>query len=84
MRRWCGSGWTLMLRWRNGTSTTVGFLTRAEIAWSTCIASLGVKESGVRVTGDFAILCQLRDGKPLKGEVYLDQRRALEAAGLRE
>jgi ketosteroid isomerase-like protein len=40
--------------------------------------------SGVRVTRDFATLWQLRNGKLLKGQVYLDQRQALEAAGLRE
>ena len=38
--------------------------------------------SGVPVSGEFAILWQLRDGKLLKGQVYLDQRQALEAAGL--
>jgi ketosteroid isomerase-like protein len=40
--------------------------------------------SGVPVSRDVAALCQLRNGKLLKGEIYLDPRRALEAAGLRE
>src|SRR5215510_15048724 len=38
--------------------------------------------SGVPVSRENAILWQLRDRKLLKGEVYLDQREALEAAGL--
>jgi ketosteroid isomerase-like protein len=40
--------------------------------------------SGVPVSRDVAALWQLRNGKLLKGEIYLDQRQALEAAGLRE
>jgi ketosteroid isomerase-like protein len=40
--------------------------------------------SGVPVTRENAILWQLRNGKLLKGEVYLDQSQALEAAGLSE
>ena len=40
--------------------------------------------SGVRVTRDFAMLSHLRNGRLLIGEVYLDQRQALEAVGLRE
>jgi ketosteroid isomerase-like protein len=40
--------------------------------------------SGVPVSRENAILWQLRNGKLLKGEVYLDQAEALEAAGLRE
>jgi ketosteroid isomerase-like protein len=40
--------------------------------------------SGVPVSRENAILWQLRDGKLLKGEVFLDQREALEAAGLSE
>jgi hypothetical protein len=40
--------------------------------------------SGVSVSEDFAILWQLRDRKLFKGQVYRDQRQALEAAGLRE
>jgi ketosteroid isomerase-like protein len=40
--------------------------------------------SGVPVNRENAILWQLRNGKLLKGEVYLDQRQALEAAGLSE
>jgi ketosteroid isomerase-like protein len=38
--------------------------------------------SGVPVSRENAILWQLRNGKLLKGVVYLDQREALEAAGL--
>jgi ketosteroid isomerase-like protein len=40
--------------------------------------------SGVPVSRENAILWQLRNGKLFKGEVYLDQGQALEAAGLRE
>jgi ketosteroid isomerase-like protein len=40
--------------------------------------------SGVPVSREFAILWRLRDGKLFKGEVYLDQTLALEAAGLSE
>jgi ketosteroid isomerase-like protein len=40
--------------------------------------------SGVPVSRENAILWRLRNGKLLKGEVYLDQTRALEAAGLSE
>ncbi len=40
--------------------------------------------SGVAVSRDVGALWQLRNGKLLKGEVYLDQRDALGAAGLRE
>jgi ketosteroid isomerase-like protein len=40
--------------------------------------------SGVPVSRENAILWQLRNGKLLRGEVYLDQGQALEAAGLRE
>src|SRR5918994_2311789 len=40
--------------------------------------------SGVPVSREVGALWQLRNGKLLKGEVYLDQRQALEAAGLRE
>jgi ketosteroid isomerase-like protein len=40
--------------------------------------------SGVPVSRENAILWQLRNGKLLKGVVYLDQREALEAAGLQE
>jgi ketosteroid isomerase-like protein len=40
--------------------------------------------SGVPVNRENAILWQLRNGKLLKGEVYLDHAQALEAAGLRE
>jgi hypothetical protein len=40
--------------------------------------------SGVPVSRDVGALWQLRNGKLLKGEVYLDQREALEAAGLPE
>jgi ketosteroid isomerase-like protein len=40
--------------------------------------------SGVPVSRENAILWQLRNGKLLKGVVYLDQREALEAAGLSE
>ena len=40
--------------------------------------------SGVPVSRENAILFHLRNGKLLKCEVYLDQRQALEAAGLPE
>jgi ketosteroid isomerase-like protein len=40
--------------------------------------------SGVPVSREFAILWNLRDGKLFKGEVYLDQKLALEVAGLSE
>ena len=40
--------------------------------------------SGVPVSRDLGAFWQLRNGKLLKGEIYLDQRDALEAAGLRE
>jgi ketosteroid isomerase-like protein len=40
--------------------------------------------SGVPVSLDVGALWQLRNGKLLKGEVFLDQREALEAAGVRE
>jgi ketosteroid isomerase-like protein len=40
--------------------------------------------SGVPVSRENAILWQLRNGKLLKGEVFLDQQEALEAAGLSE
>ena len=40
--------------------------------------------SGVPVSRDVGALWQLRNGKLLKGEVFLDQREALEAAGLSE
>jgi ketosteroid isomerase-like protein len=40
--------------------------------------------SGVPVSQDVGALWQLRNGKLLKGEVYLDQREALEAARLSE
>jgi ketosteroid isomerase-like protein len=40
--------------------------------------------SGVPVNRENAILWQLRNGKLLKGEVYLDQGQALEAVGLSE
>ena len=40
--------------------------------------------SGVPVSRDVASLWRLRNGKILKGEVFLDQREALEAAGLSE
>jgi ketosteroid isomerase-like protein len=40
--------------------------------------------SGVPVSRPVAALWHLRDGKLLKGQVYLDQQEALEAAGLRE
>jgi hypothetical protein len=36
------------------------------------------------VSRENAILWHLRNGKLLKGEVYLDQREALQAAGLSE
>jgi ketosteroid isomerase-like protein len=40
--------------------------------------------SGVPVSREVGALWQLRNGKLLKGEVYLDQPEALEAAGLSE
>jgi ketosteroid isomerase-like protein len=40
--------------------------------------------SGVPVSREVGALWQLRNGKLLKGKMYLDQREALEAAGLRE
>jgi ketosteroid isomerase-like protein len=40
--------------------------------------------SGVPVSRENAMIWQLRNGKLVKGQVYLDQREALEAAGLRE
>jgi ketosteroid isomerase-like protein len=40
--------------------------------------------SGVPVSRDVAALWELRNGKLVKGRVYLDQREGLEAAGLRE
>jgi ketosteroid isomerase-like protein len=40
--------------------------------------------SGVPVSREVGALWQLRNGKLVKGEIYLDQRDALEAAGLRE
>jgi ketosteroid isomerase-like protein len=40
--------------------------------------------SGAPVSRDVAALWQLRNGKLFKGEVFLDQREALEAAGLSE
>jgi ketosteroid isomerase-like protein len=40
--------------------------------------------SGVPVSREVGALWQLRNGKLLKGEIYLDQRQALEAAGLQE
>jgi ketosteroid isomerase-like protein len=40
--------------------------------------------SGVPVSREVGALWQLRNGKLLKGEIYLDQRQALEAAGLSE
>jgi ketosteroid isomerase-like protein len=40
--------------------------------------------SGVPVSRENAILWHLRNGKLRKGEVYLDQREALQAAGLSE
>jgi ketosteroid isomerase-like protein len=40
--------------------------------------------SGVPVSQEVGALWQLRNGKLLKGEVFLDQREALEAAGLSE
>jgi ketosteroid isomerase-like protein len=46
---------------------------------------LGVgRGSGVRVQQDIAILWTLRGGRILRGEVFLDQADALDAAGLRE
>jgi hypothetical protein len=36
------------------------------------------------VSRDVAALWQLRNGKLVKGEVFLDQREAFEAAGLGE
>jgi ketosteroid isomerase-like protein len=40
--------------------------------------------SGVPVSREVGALWQLRNGKILKGEIYLDQREALKAAGLPE
>jgi ketosteroid isomerase-like protein len=40
--------------------------------------------SGVPVSRDLGAFWLLRNGKLLKGEIYLDQREALEAAGLSE
>ena len=40
--------------------------------------------SGVPVNRKIAAIYQLRNGRVLKGETYLDQRQALEAVGLRE
>jgi ketosteroid isomerase-like protein len=40
--------------------------------------------SGVPVSREVGALWQLRNGKILKGEIYLDRQEALEAAGLRE
>jgi ketosteroid isomerase-like protein len=40
--------------------------------------------SGVPVARQNAILWQLRDGRLFRGRAYLDQREALEAAGLSE
>jgi ketosteroid isomerase-like protein len=40
--------------------------------------------SGVPVSREVGAIWQLRNGKLQKGEVFLDQRQALEAAGLRE
>jgi ketosteroid isomerase-like protein len=40
--------------------------------------------SGVPVSRDVAALSHLRAGKIVKGRIYLDQRQALEAAGLSE
>jgi ketosteroid isomerase-like protein len=40
--------------------------------------------SGVPVSREVGSVWQLRNGKILKGEIYLDQREALEAAGLSE
>jgi ketosteroid isomerase-like protein len=40
--------------------------------------------SGVPVSRDVAAVWHLRDGKVLKSRIYLDQRQALEAAGLSE
>jgi ketosteroid isomerase-like protein len=40
--------------------------------------------SGVPVSREVGALWQLRNGKLLKCEIYLDPRQALEAAGLRE
>jgi ketosteroid isomerase-like protein len=39
--------------------------------------------SGIPVSRDFGALWQLRSGKVIKCDVFLDQRDALEAAGLR-
>ena len=47
------------------------------------IAGLGAG-SGVPVSREVGALFQLRNGKVFKCEIYLDQREALEAAGLRE
>jgi ketosteroid isomerase-like protein len=40
--------------------------------------------SGINVSRDVGAIWQLRNGRLLKGHVYLNQRQALEAAGLRE
>jgi len=40
--------------------------------------------SGVPVSREVAALWLLRKGKILKGQIYLDRRKALEAAGLSE
>jgi ketosteroid isomerase-like protein len=40
--------------------------------------------SGVPVSREVGSLWQLRNGKVIQGEIYLDQREALEAAGLSE
>jgi ketosteroid isomerase-like protein len=40
--------------------------------------------SGVPVSREVAALWLLRNGKILKGQIYLDRRQALEAAGLSE
>jgi ketosteroid isomerase-like protein len=41
-------------------------------------------QSGVPVSRDVAIVWQVRGGKLFRGQVYLDQAQALEAAGLSE
>ena len=48
-----------------------------------CVVGQGIG-SGVAVTRAFATLWQLRDGKLLKGEVYLDPQQALADAGVSE
>jgi ketosteroid isomerase-like protein len=40
--------------------------------------------SGVPVSQEIGSVWQLRNGKMLKGDTYLDQREALEVAGLSE